>query len=1050
MAYTAPTLPWETPELTNINRLPAGSCLIPYPDPAAAATYDRTRSDWYASLNGTWSFRLYTRPDEVPAAVLEAQADESGFRSMPVPSNWTLEDTGDRPIYTNVKMPFENTPPHVPEANPTGVYRTTFALPKGWNGRRTVVHFGGVESYYELYVNGRFAGMAKDTRLPSEFDITRLLAEGENTLAVKVVRWSDSSYIEDQDQWWMAGIYRDVYLYSTAPAYLADAGARADYDYRARKGLLAVDAHFAYVPVTDDDPWARSGPTDAFTIEGTLIDPNETTVWSASARIDPSFRVGEYDVKLDATLPGVRPWSSESPSLYRLVLTLVAPDGSPVESRCIRVGFRRVELGDRELLINGRPVLIRGVNRHEHDDQRGKVMTRELMLRDITTLKRFNFNAVRTSHYPDTMEWYDLCDEYGIYLVDEANIEAHANYHSICRDPRWARAFEERMMRMVVRDRNHPSVIAWSAGNETGHGENHVRAIERIRAYDPSRPIHHEGEVKRWWHQRGNEYNGGRNRSNDLINPMYPTIESIVEHAVESRDPRPVILCEYSHAMGNSNGSLAEYWDAFERFHGLQGGFIWEWVDHGIKQTDEKGREYWAYGGDFGEEIHDSNFVADGLVWPDRTPHPAMHEFRKLAQPLAVRALSVGEGRFVVVSKQDFTSLDWLEGRWQLEVEGEPVDGGELPPLEVPPAGELVVKIDYRDPEALERPEAYLRFTFTAREATSWCDAGHEVGWEQFRANDLRLPSPVERGDGAFGSPLASAGAGSQAGPSTITVADEPELAIAIESTTLVERGPSLNLFRATTDNDGIRGWAGQEDKPMGQWLAAGLDALRLVERDVERPAGAGGGTRTDGGTPPLFVERTKYVGSDENAVISCEQTIRRAGPALLRFDVAVDAPSSLPSLPRIGVILETVPGFERLEWFGRGPWENHIDRKEGYPVGRYRGSVAEQYVPYIMPQENGSKCEVRWFELSNGTHVLRFVADPFFEFSAHHFTPADLFACRHANEVEDRLRPQTVVSIDHRQRGVGTGSCGPQTRGPYCIAPGRYEFGFWMEVRQA
>ncbi len=1032
MAFTAPTPPWETPEITNINRLPAGSCLVPYPDPETAASYDRTRSDWFLSLGGTWAFRLYGKPDDVPSSALDAKADESGFRSMPVPSNWTLEDTGDRPIYTNVKMPFDNTPPHVPEANPTGVYRTTFSLPGAWSGRRVVIHFGGVESYYELYVNGRFAGMAKDTRLPSEFDITRLLTTGENSLAVKVIRWSDSSYIEDQDQWWMAGIYRDVYLYSTAPAHLADAGARADYDYRSREGLLSVDAHFAYVPVNDDDPWAQSGPTAAFTVHAALIDPDEATIWADSTRIDPSFRVSEYDVELGATLAGVTPWSSESPTLYRLVLTLVGPDGSRVESRCIRVGFRRVELGDRELLINGRPVLIRGVNRHEHDDQRGKVMTRELMLRDITTLKRFNFNAVRTSHYPDTMEWYDLCDEYGIYLVDEANIEAHANYHTICRDPRWARAFEERMMRMVVRDRNHPSIIAWSAGNESGHGENHVRAIERVRAYDPSRPIHHEGEVKQWWHQRGNQYAGGRNRSNDLINPMYPTIESIVEHAVDSRDPRPVILCEYSHAMGNSNGSLAEYWDAFERYPGLQGGFIWEWVDHGIRRTDEQGREYWAYGGDFGEQIHDSNFVADGLVWPDRTPHPAMHEFRKLAQPLAVRARSVREGRFTVVSKQDFTSLDWLEGRWRLEVEGEPIDGGELPPLEIPPDGELAVKVDYEDPDALARPEAYVTFTFTAREATAWCEAGHEVAWEQFRANDLRPPSPADR------PPDASTASGP-----AITVSDEPELAIALDTTPLVERGPSLNLFRATTDNDGIRGWAGQEEKPMGQWLAAGLDALRLVDRQVERPANGGAD-----GSVPLLVERTKYVGSDEKAVIACEQTIRRAGPALLRFDVAVDVPASLPSLPRIGVILETVPGFEQLSWFGRGPWENHIDRKEGYPVGRYAGTVAEQYVPYIMPQENGSKCEVRWFELSNGEHVLRFVADPNFEFSTHHFTPADLFACRHTNEVEDRLRPQTIVSIDHRQRGVGTGSCGPQTRGPYCIAPGRYEFGFWLEAR--
>jgi len=414
---------------------------------------------------------------------------------MPVPSNWTLQDTVDKPIYTNVQMPFENTPPLVPEENPTAVYRTTFDVPPAWKDRRIVIHFGGVESYYEFSVNGSFVGMAKDTRLPSEFDITDYLVSGPNTLAVKVIRWSDSSYVEDQDQWWMAGIYRDVYLYSTDPAFIHDVFASADYDYRARVGHLNAKLAFSYIRSRENDPWPGGGPPEPFLVTATLYDQDGTVSWTDTARIDNSFRVSEYEVELTGDLPGVEPWSSENPALYRLVLTLRNHAGSEIETRCVRVGFRRVELGDRELLINGMPVLIRGVNRHEHDDRLGKVMTRERMIEDIRTLKQFNFNAVRTSHYPNTMEWYDLCDEYGLYLVDEADIEAHANYDTICRDPRWALAFEERMMRMVVRDKNHPSIIAWSAGNESGHGENHVNAIARIRAYDPSRVIHHEGEV---------------------------------------------------------------------------------------------------------------------------------------------------------------------------------------------------------------------------------------------------------------------------------------------------------------------------------------------------------------------------------------------------------------------------------------------------------------------------------------------------------------------------------------------------------------------------
>ncbi len=1044
---------WETPELTQIDTLPMTSCLVPFPTGAEALSYDRFASSWVRSLNGTWRFHLYDRPEDVPEAALTDSTTPAGYRDMPVPSNWTLEDTGDEPIYTNVRMPFENNPPFVPDENPTGVYRKTFELPAEWNGRRVVVHFGGVESCYELYVNGVFAGMAKDTRLPSEFDITRLVEPGENRIAVKVVRWSDASYIEDQDQWWMAGIYRDVYLYSTASAYIEDVEARADYSTDSREGVLDVTARFAYRSVGSDDPASRSGPQRSFLLDAELYDCEETVVWTARNRIDPSFRVRQYVESFHAVLPGVAPWSSESPALYRLVLTLSTQQGSRIESRCVRVGFRNVRIADRKLLINGRAVPIRGVNRHEHDGRRGKVMSRALMIRDIVLLKQFNFNAVRTSHYPDTIEWYDLCDEYGLYLIDEANIEAHANYHSICRDPRWRRAFEERMTNMVLRDRNHPSVIIWSAGNESGHGENHMRAIDLVRELDPTRPIHHEGEVKRTWSQAGNRYIGGNNRYNDLVDPMYPTIESIVEHALADADPRPVVLCEYSHAMGNSNGSLAEYWDAFERYDGLQGGFIWEWVDHGIVRTDSKGREYWAYGGDFGETIHDGNFVADGLVWPDRTPHPAMWEFKKVAQPIEVRATAVAEGRFVLRNKQDFTGLDRLIGRWELRVEGEVRDGGILPAIDVPPGESATIEIGYADESALLEPETYVRFSFVTREQTPWCAAGHEVAWEEFPVNRSRRPAPAKstsptarterRGDAIVlrDGPLEVSIPSGDPGAAARPITEIDRMRVLVDGEEVLRRGPRFNLFRATTDNDGIRGWSGQENKPMGQWLAAGYDRLRVIGRTI------GDSDSTGGRTTPAVVEAVEYVGTDERAIIRCRQTVRIVSPTLLRFDVDIRVPESLPTLPRVGVIMETAPGYESLAWYGRGPQENHIDRKVGYPIGRYAGSVAEQYVPYIMPQENGNKCEVRWLELSDGHRRIRWIADPLFEFSAHHFTPEDLFAARHTIDVEDSLREETVVSIDSMQRGVGTGSCGPQTRKPYCIEPGDHSFGFWVEI---
>ncbi len=1002
---------WEMPELTEVNRLPMTSCLVPFPSQAEAREYAKEASPWHLSLNGDWGFHLYETPEEVPVP----PTIPSEARTIEVPSNWTLQGTFDKPIYTNVKMPFENTPPRVPEKNPTGVYEREFSVPSDWSGKRLVLHIGGAESYLEVYVNGGFVGMAKDTRLPSEFDITPFATEQTNTLTCKVIKWSDASYVEDQDQWWMGGIYRNVYLYSTEAAQINDLFVRADYDPDSRAGGLRLRAQLTYTPTSAD---TQTGPRSDFYLTARLQDRHGSVVWEGRTRIGWSFREHEYETELTGDLPGISPWSSEEPTLYSLLVTLEHDDRT-VECRCVRVGFRRVEIHDRELLINGRPVLIRGVNRHEHDDRRGKVMTRERMLQDIRTLKQFNFNAVRTSHYPDTIEWYDLCDEYGIYLIDEANIESHANYDSICRDPRWSRAFEDRIMRMAARDKNHPSIIAWSAGNESGHGENHVSAITKLRAYDPDRIIHHEGEVKTHWHQRGNTYTGGVNRSNDLVNPMYPTIESIIEYATLAKDPRPMILCEYSHAMGNSNGSLAEYWDAFERYKGLQGGFIWEWVDHGIVQSDDQGREFWAYGGDFGETIHDGNFVADGLVWPDRKPHPGLYEFKKLAQPLSVEALSVTEGRFVIRSKTDFVSLAWLAGEWRVEVEGEVVDRGSLPELSVPAGGELRVELPYADPDTLLRPEAYVIFEFSSAEPTAWCEQGHLVAWEQHLATTRRLPAPTA--------------AAATRGETNLSLSSENGLEIMAENNTLFAATPSLNLFRATTDNDGIRGWEGQEEKPMGQWLAAGFQKLEQITHSTH--------TRENG----AISEEAQLRGTDPHALISYAQTVRSVSPNMLRFDYAITIPDSLPTLPRVGVIMELVPGFESLVWYGRGPHENHIDRKRGYPVSRYSGSVRDQYVPYIMPQENGSKCEVRWFELSNGEISLRFHADPEFEFSAHHFRPLDLFESRHTNEVEDRLRAETVVSIDLVQRGVGTGSCGPQTRPDYCIAPGHYEFGFWL-----
>ena len=713
---------WKMPEVTGIAKLPGRSTLFPFESEEKACTGDPHASRWYRPLDGTWKFSFYGSPAEVPDEALAPTTDDSGWAPIEVPGNWNLQGW-DRPHYTNVQMPFPELPPEVPERNPTGVYRTRFELPADWAGRRIVLHFGGVESVLLLYVNGRFAGMSKGTRVPAEFDVTGYLSPGGNLLAAKVVRWSDGSFLEDQDHWWNAGIYRGVYLVATEDAYIGDVFARGDYDPATRAGTLACTVSLGFV----------RPPRAASRVEARLYDPSGRPVMREplGTDVDPDYRASSFIARLSRGFGRVRPWSAEQPDLYRLTVTLKDGAGRVVESTSTRVGFRRVEVRDRELLVNGRAVMIRGVNRHEHHETRGKAVPRETMLADVLLMKRFNINAVRCSHYPDDPYWYELCDEYGLYVWDEADIEAHAYYDQLCRHPRFAAAFLDRGMRMVLRDKNHPCVVVWSLGNESGYGENHDALAGWIRRFDPSRPLHYEGAMHGELTQGIRDWTGGRHAS-DIVCPMYPALDDVRRWAETTDDRRPMILCEYSHAMGNSNGNLKEYWELFERCRGLQGGFVWEWLDHGIRQTDARGRAYWAYGGDFGDEPNDRNFITDGLVWPDRTPHPAMYELKKLVQPVGVEARSLAARRFRIRNKQHFTGLAWLAGLWDLSVDGRVVKRGRLPRLVAAPGAAMDVTLEYGAPDVRPGEEAFLTFRFVTVRDLPWAPKGHEVAWEQF------------------------------------------------------------------------------------------------------------------------------------------------------------------------------------------------------------------------------------------------------------------------------------------------------------------------------
>lgn len=1026
---------YELPELTQINRLPAHGAGIPYPDVESALK--RKTSALRMSLDGEWRFRLFDSPEEVSERYLEPKYKDSKWGTISVPSNWTMQGLSDKPIYTNVKMPFENNPPVVPEHNPTGVYRLSFTLPKAWRKRRTVLHVGGAESYLEVYLNGKFVGMGKDSRLPSEFDLTPLIdPQGKNVLVCKVVRWSDSSYVEDQDHWWMAGIYRSVYLYSTEFAYFEDIFANGDLELATGEGILCVKTHLGM----DIEAFrATGGPEKDYTVRSTLYDPAGKTIWSGETTVDRRYRIHHYRAEQTARIPKIAPWSAEVPTLYQLTVELVDAGGKVIDCRSKRIGFRNIKLDGCNLLFNGKRVLIRGVNRHEHHFETGKTLSMESMRKDIFLLKQFNFNAVRTCHYPDDHRWYDLCDEFGIYILDEANFECHANYMTLCRDPRWRTVLVERSTRMVMRDRSHACVFGWSLGNESGSGENHEAAVEAIRQLDDTRIVHHEGDLKPTWIQRDLMF-GGDPRFNAFFNPMYPAPSVLEAYSESPEGTRPAIPCEYAHAMGNSSGSLCDYWDLFWNRPKLQGGFIWDWIDQGLVRGRHK---HLGYGGDFGETSHDFDFCCNGMLDARQNPHPAMYEFQHLAQPVKVTAEDLSAYKVRIRNRRDFTALQDLEGKWTLEINGAAVQSGRLTGFaRLAPGAETVVKLPLKPVALNAGEEAFLNVDFFWNCEQPWgATPGMRIAFDQIAMTDVlpklksveKKKKPVEYEIQEHKKELRLI-----VGKTVLRInRKDGSGSVEANGKTVVRELFDCNLFRASTDNDGIRGWNGQENKPMGQWLAAGLDALKPVSCRVS----------VENGKRGEFIRIAReFAGKPSYGTIGFVQTISVNADGSLKFDQSYRIPEKMPSLPRIGVVAVLASGFENFEWFGRGPWENYIDRNRSARVGAYASTVtANCDFNYILPQENGNRTDTRELAVSASGCEVRITAAKPFEFGLSHYTAADLFGAYHKEEL--KMRKETILTLDLIQRGLGTGSCGPQTLPQYEVSEKEYEFSFDLDI---
>jgi beta-galactosidase len=1038
------------PELTGINRLRPRATLYPFPTTEMAKQGKRETSPWFEPINGDWRFCLFDRPEAVNPDACRAGFDDSTWRSIEVPGCWTMQETGDLPQYTNVQMPFTLEPPNVPYDNPTGVYRTTFSLDSQWVSRRTVIHFAGVESAYYVYVNGRQVGFSKDSRTPTEFDLSPYVHQGENELVVVVIRWSDGTYLEDQDHWYHAGIHREVYLYSTDHAYIQDLFVKSGLDDEYQNGILDIKMRIE----SDFSQRALYGiGVQLFDTEGlAVIDQAEAQqcfdvpVTHTSPNADKPF---DHNVRLNFDVTTPKQWNSETPNLYTAVVSLFGSDGSVIEAVSIKTGFRRIEIRDKQLLINNQPVVMKGVNRHDHDPKTGKVVSRETMLKDIQLLKQFNFNAVRCAHYPNDVEWYKLCDEYGIYLIDEANIESHDFYDQLCRDTRWLPAYLDRVSRMVQRDKNHPSIIQWSLGNESGYGPNHDAVAGWIRGVDDSRLLHYEGAVRQEYGQQEVSMLPNRGaRVTDTFCPMYPTIEEMIEWVTTVDDPRPYIPCEYSHAMGNSNGSLKDYWQAIDAYKGLQGGFIWDWVDQGLVKQNDDGTEYWAYGGDFGEKIHDFDFCINGMVWPDRTPHPAMYEFKKLVQPITVTVKSWDSGEFTIHNKYNFIPLNHVQGSVTLLEEGVAVATINVDPLTAHANESQIIKLNldelFSQGEPIDRDhcEYHLHFSFALNTDMAWAERGLEIAWEQLecpQSNRVfrQVDTEASRSSDMPKSTIIKQGSTLKLQRGTLAIVFDKTkgclLCIEREGKPYVIDAPRLNVWRAGIDNDGIRGWSGQELRPSGLWKSAGLDALELISARL-----------TIEENEAIVVSET-WGGSDKLKPLTHVQRFSFSQDGVLQIQNQVDIDKYLPTLARIGVNFKLPKQFDKVEWLGLGPHENYRDRDAGAYLARHTSPIDELFVPYILPQENGNRSDARWVEVWDQEQKIKVSMNKPFEFSVTRYSSQELFAKRHPYAL-DKL-DHVELNIDLLHRGVGTGACGPQTLANYEVPPGCYEFDLLIEL---
>lgn len=1008
---------WENPAVFQINREPARAVFLPYSNEADVIKDDYSKSPYHLSLNGVWNFKWVAKPADRPLNFFEDKYDLSTWDKIEVPSNWELKGFG-TPIYTNIVYPFTKNPPYINENdNPVGSYRRDFNLPADWKGREIFIHFEGGTSAMYIWVNGQKVGYSQNTKSPNEFNITPYVKAGKNSVSVQAFRWSDGSYIEDQDFWRLSGIDRDVYLYSTAKQRIADFFAKPDLDAKYINGSLSVD-----VKVKNYQS-AKVG----LKVEAKLIDKNGNLVFKKTAPAQLAAN-GITEITLASKVNKPAHWSNETPNLYHLVLNLIDDQGNSIEKVGTQVGFRKVELKNGQLLVNGVAIEVHGVNLHEHHPEFGHRMTRDMMMKDIKTMKALNINAVRCSHYPNDPLWVKLCNEYGLYLVDENNVETHGmgaewqgwfdkSKHPAYL-PEWKAAHLDRMYSLVERDKNQPSVIIWSLGNECGNGEVFYEMYDWAKKRDNTRLVQFE--------------QAGENRNTDVVCPMYPSIKNMKEYAARPKVERPFIMCEYSHAMGNSNGNFQEYFDIIRSSRHMQGGFIWDWVDQGFKVKDENGDSYWSYGGDYGARDlqNDENFCHNGIVWPDRTPKPGAMEVKKVYQDILFYASNLEKGEVKIVNNFAYTNLNTFKFVYQVLKNGEIIKESEIA-IELKPQSAKVFTFTLPELKSIAGTEYHLNVFAYTKNASELLPAGHEIAREQFNLNKGNYFTAQKN--------------------STVTIQDEKSYKLSANGVevyinkrngyidwmgkngkSFFKTTPRLNFWRAMTDND----FGHNFGKQVNIWRTAG-DNTSLKSIEIK-----------DENSEKTLIATIKLNDLDAENVICYSLDEKGA----LKIVSTFIASSKLPELPRYGMIFTLDKEFSDLTYYGRGPWENYSDRNTAAFVGIHKSTVGEQYVPYTRPQENGNKTGLRWFTLSNAEGKgIKISGLQELSGSALYNSPTDFDdglnkKQRHTNDIVPRN--EVTVCVDLKQRGVGgDDSWGAYPHSQYRLNEKTYTYGFLIQA---